>query len=73
MKVLFIGGTGTISSACTRLAIERGIDLCQPCCQRLLSPPALGMVHYALRNGTACAEGLCAGVSPARAFPASTG
>jgi len=27
MKALFIGGTGTISSACTRLAIERGIDL----------------------------------------------
>jgi nucleoside-diphosphate-sugar epimerase len=27
MKVLFIGGTGLISSACTRLAIDRGIDL----------------------------------------------
>ncbi len=27
MKVLFIGGTGIISSACTQLAIERGIDL----------------------------------------------
>ncbi len=27
MKVLFIGGTGIISSACTRLAIERGIEL----------------------------------------------
>ncbi len=27
MKVLFIGGTGIISSACTRLAVERGIDL----------------------------------------------
>ena len=27
MKVLFIGGTGTISSACSDLAIERGIDL----------------------------------------------
>lgn len=27
MKVLFIGGTGIISSACARLAIERGIDL----------------------------------------------
>jgi nucleoside-diphosphate-sugar epimerase len=27
MKVLFIGGTGTISTACSRLAIERGIDL----------------------------------------------
>jgi nucleoside-diphosphate-sugar epimerase len=27
MKVLFIGGTGLISSASTRLAVERGIDL----------------------------------------------
>lgn len=27
MKVLFIGGTGVISSACSRLAIERGIEL----------------------------------------------
>ena len=27
MKVLFIGGTGTISSACSELAIKRGIEL----------------------------------------------
>lgn len=27
MKVLFIGGSGVISSACTQLAIEQGIDL----------------------------------------------
>ena len=27
MKVLFIGGTGIISSACTALAIDKGIDL----------------------------------------------
>jgi nucleoside-diphosphate-sugar epimerase len=27
MKVLFIGGTGTISTAVTQLAVERGIDL----------------------------------------------
>jgi nucleoside-diphosphate-sugar epimerase len=27
MKVLFIGGTGIISSACAQLAVERGIDL----------------------------------------------
>mgnify|MGYP000237186864 CR=1 FL=1 len=27
MKVLFIGGTGTISSACSQLAAERGFDL----------------------------------------------
>jgi len=27
MKVLFIGGTGIISTACTRVAMQRGIDL----------------------------------------------
>ena len=27
MKVLFVGGTGLISSACTRLTVERGVDL----------------------------------------------
>jgi nucleoside-diphosphate-sugar epimerase len=27
MKVLFIGGTGNISSACSRLAVQRGIEL----------------------------------------------
>ena len=27
MKVLFIGGTGNISSACSRLAVEKGIEL----------------------------------------------
>jgi nucleoside-diphosphate-sugar epimerase len=27
LKVLFIGGTGNISAACSRLAVERGIDL----------------------------------------------
>jgi len=27
MKILFIGGTGVISTACTRLAIERNIDV----------------------------------------------
>jgi hypothetical protein len=27
MKALFIGGTGLISSACSELAVERGIEL----------------------------------------------
>jgi nucleoside-diphosphate-sugar epimerase len=27
MKVLFVGGTGLISSACSRLAVERGLEL----------------------------------------------
>ena len=29
MRVLFIGGTGVISSACTELAVARGIELFQ--------------------------------------------
>ncbi len=28
MKVLFIGGTGLISTACSKLAVERGVELC---------------------------------------------
>jgi nucleoside-diphosphate-sugar epimerase len=28
MKVLFVGGTGVISSACARLAVARGVELC---------------------------------------------
>jgi len=27
MKILFIGGTGVISSACSTLALERGLEL----------------------------------------------
>ncbi|HYW65118.1 MAG TPA: NAD(P)H-binding protein, partial [Candidatus Dormibacteraeota bacterium] len=27
MKVLFIGGTGIISTACTKLAVHRGIEV----------------------------------------------
>ena len=27
MKVLFVGGTGIISTACTALLAERGVDL----------------------------------------------
>jgi nucleoside-diphosphate-sugar epimerase len=27
LKVLFVGGSGVISSACSRLAVERGIEL----------------------------------------------
>ena len=28
MKVFLIGGTGKISTACSRLAVAHGIDLC---------------------------------------------
>jgi nucleoside-diphosphate-sugar epimerase len=43
MKVLFIGGTGIISSACSRLAIRRGMDLhllCRGQSARAVAPGA---------------------------------
>jgi nucleoside-diphosphate-sugar epimerase len=40
MRVLFIGGTGIISSACTRLALERGIDLTLLCRGKTSTRPA---------------------------------
>lgn len=47
MKVLFIGGTGVISTACTALAIERGIDLW------LLTRGQSGAVPHGARGLTA--------------------
>ncbi len=45
MKVLFIGGTGIISSACAELAIERGIELYLLNRGRSIRPMAKGAVH----------------------------
>lgn len=42
MKVLFIGGTGIISSACAELAVERGIDLTLLNRGKSIRPPAEG-------------------------------
>jgi nucleoside-diphosphate-sugar epimerase len=42
MKALFIGGTGIISSACSRLAVERGIDLTLLNRGRSFRPPPAG-------------------------------
>ncbi len=39
MKVLFVGGTGLISSACARLAVERGIELFLLTRGRGMAPP----------------------------------
>lgn len=55
LKVLFIGGTGTISSACVALAAERGMELC------LLNrgqtdrsiPPGVEVLHGDIRNSEA--------------------
>ena len=61
MNVLFIGGSGIISSACTALAVERGIDL------TLLNrgrtdfrpvPAAAEVIHADVRDPAAAAEAL---------------
>ena len=61
MNVLFIGGSGIISSACSALAVERGIDL------TLLNrgrtdfrpvPAAAHVIHADIRDPAAAAEAL---------------
>lgn len=52
MKVLFIGGTGVISSACSRLALERGIKLTllnRGQSQRPI-PPGAEVLHADIRD-----------------------
>jgi len=52
MKVLFIGGTGVISSACSRLAVERGIDLTLLNRGRSIRPAPAGvrLLHVDIRD-----------------------
>jgi nucleoside-diphosphate-sugar epimerase len=60
MRVLFIGGTGNISTACTRLAIEKGIDLSllvRGQSPRLFSGNA-EMIHGDIRDRQATAAAL---------------
>ena len=45
MKVLFIGGTGVISSACTELAIQQGIELYLLNRGKSIRPMAEGAIH----------------------------
>ncbi|HMN30120.1 MAG TPA: NAD-dependent epimerase/dehydratase family protein, partial [Caldilineaceae bacterium] len=61
MKVLFIGGTGKISSACAALAMERGVELyflnrgqtsARP------APPGVHQLHADVRNPGAMAAAL---------------
>jgi len=62
MKVLFIGGTGIISSACSELAVARGIDLYLLNRGRSFRPVAAGarMLHGDIRD-KASAESALAG------------
>jgi nucleoside-diphosphate-sugar epimerase len=61
VKVLFIGGSGLISSACSRLAVERGIDLVVlnrgASAQRPL-PPSVTMLRADVRDPAAVKEAL---------------
>src|SRR5216110_205087 len=46
MRVLFIGGTGIISSACSELALERGIELYLLCRGRSPRPVPKGATVF---------------------------
>jgi nucleoside-diphosphate-sugar epimerase len=60
-KVLFIGGTGVISSACARLAVERGIELHVLNRGRTSDrplPPAAHVLHGDIRDRRSVREAL---------------
>lgn len=61
MKVLFIGGSGIISSACSALAVARGIDLYLLNRGQTTSravPPAAHVIHADVRDPQAAADAL---------------
>lgn len=60
MKVLFIGGTGVISQAVSRLAIKRGVDLYlfNRGKSRLFVPEGAKLIEGDIRNPQAAAEAL---------------
>lgn len=60
MKVLFIGGTGTISSACSVRAIEKGIDLTLLNRGQSVRAPAEGaqVIHVDIRDKQAVEKAL---------------
>lgn len=61
MKVLFIGGSGIISSACSALAVESGIDLFllnRGQTSSRPTPAAAHVIHADIRDPAAAAEAL---------------
>ncbi len=61
MKVLFVGGTGIISSACTALALERGIDLYLLCRGKTSSrpaPPGAKLLHGDINDASSARAAL---------------
>ena len=63
LKVLFIGGTGVISTACTRLAAERGLELCLLNRGRMSADTPTGVETVAadVRGTNARSRALCPG------------
>ena len=60
MKVLFIGGTGIISTACTKLAAQRGIEVTLLTRGRheATVPPAVTLVNLDVKDNAAAARAL---------------
>jgi len=58
MKILFIGGTGTISSACTQLAIQRGFELVLLNRGRLRALPDARQIKADISNTAATKQAL---------------
>ncbi len=61
MNVLFVGGTGIISSACAREALARGIDvtfLCRGTTRRHPVPEGVRVIHADVRDARAAREAL---------------
>jgi nucleoside-diphosphate-sugar epimerase len=61
MNVLFVGGTGIISSACARLALERGIDvtfLCRGKTARHAVPSGARVLHADVRDAQSARSAL---------------
>jgi len=60
MKVLFIGGSGNISTACSRLAVERGVELTHlnRGLRRVDLPPGVRTIHGDIHDRRAMAQAL---------------
>jgi nucleoside-diphosphate-sugar epimerase len=60
MKILFVGGSGNISTACSRLAAERGIELVHfnRGLRRVDLPPSVRTIHGDLHDRRAMAQAL---------------
>src|SRR5215469_16423428 len=59
MKILFVGGTGVISTACTQLAVDRGMDLTVLNRGRQASDLPAGVEHLKLDMDDAAAVKAC--------------